>query len=423
MPGLGGFGRALVGWLKPEDEYAPSVTPFAAAKPVAPANLTEALRQQRQQRQLNPGLGRKILGGVGGALGLNSTGATGLRGGYQTVLDRRGRRADYQAEQEQHRRIEDFAGQLDPHAAALFRLNPEAFSRSYSERYGRPEKVAPGEALFAPGQNGDYRAVGGVNKPFFEGDSLFEQDPVANETRFQGQRRPSFAEETDAFEASSQDELGRGKLGLEQQRLALDGQRLALDASRASEVNASAEGQLRREYHSRAAKPLAVMKAYSTLRRLSADETGTSDIAFVYTFMKTLDPTSVVREGEFATAENAGGVPSRVAGLYNKLLRGERLAPSTRAEFMGTAEALYADAAEQLSQEQQFYGNVAAQYGYSPNRIFDPSADYLAELEAGPAQPAAGQRKTAQRRADQLAARARELERGANPYFGDFRHR
>ena len=49
---------------------------------------------------------------------------------------------------------------------------------------------------------------------------------------------------------------------------------------------------------------------------------GATDIALVFGYMKVLDPNSVVREGEFATAANAGGVGETVRNYYNKILEG-----------------------------------------------------------------------------------------------------
>ena len=41
--------------------------------------------------------------------------------------------------------------------------------------------------------------------------------------------------------------------------------------------------------------------------------------------MKTLDPQSVVREGEFATAENSTGIFKKYWNAYNRLVKGEKL--------------------------------------------------------------------------------------------------
>ena len=48
--------------------------------------------------------------------------------------------------------------------------------------------------------------------------------------------------------------------------------------------------------------------------------TGAGDAAIVFGYMKMLDPTSVVREGEQATTRNAVGVPEAIRGMYNQRL-------------------------------------------------------------------------------------------------------
>jgi hypothetical protein len=49
------------------------------------------------------------------------------------------------------------------------------------------------------------------------------------------------------------------------------------------------------------------------------------DVAMIFEFMKALDPTSVVREGEQATVQNAASVPERVRSFYNRLIGGEKI--------------------------------------------------------------------------------------------------
>ena len=64
---------------------------------------------------------------------------------------------------------------------------------------------------------------------------------------------------------------------------------------------------------------------------------GPRDISIVFKFMKALDPESVVREGEFATAANAGGIPVRVTNFYNKIIEGQLLTPELRDSFIDAA--------------------------------------------------------------------------------------
>ena len=52
------------------------------------------------------------------------------------------------------------------------------------------------------------------------------------------------------------------------------------------------------------------------------DLSPTSSIALIFQFMKSLDPQSSVREGEYATASKAGGIPESVWQAYNNALTG-----------------------------------------------------------------------------------------------------
>jgi len=70
-------------------------------------------------------------------------------------------------------------------------------------------------------------------------------------------------------------------------------------------------------------------------------ESGPGDISFIFQYMKFLDPNSVVRENEFATAANAGGVPENVRNLFNKIQAGEILPDSVKEDFLRTASDLY----------------------------------------------------------------------------------
>jgi hypothetical protein len=93
----------------------------------------------------------------------------------------------------------------------------------------------------------------------------------------------------------------------------------------------------------------AILQGYERIRTGEAQDSGVGDIAIVYGYMKLLDPTSVVREGEFATAEQVGGAAQQFLGLYNRLMEGERLTPEMRTQFTASAEKLYANAEAQLT--------------------------------------------------------------------------
>ena len=85
--------------------------------------------------------------------------------------------------------------------------------------------------------------------------------------------------------------------------------------------------------------------------------------------MRINDPGSTVREGEFATAENAGGVPAQIRNLYNKVVRGQRLEVSVRNDFMKTAQAIYRARLPQVARATSQYRALANQYGMNPELV------------------------------------------------------
>jgi len=66
----------------------------------------------------------------------------------------------------------------------------------------------------------------------------------------------------------------------------------------------------------------AAYESYSRLMSALSYEGGVSDIASIFAFMKSLDPQSVVREGEFNVAASAGGVWDKVAIIEDKFKKG-----------------------------------------------------------------------------------------------------
>ena len=89
-----------------------------------------------------------------------------------------------------------------------------------------------------------------------------------------------------------------------------------------------AEAKFRKEYSDQTKGYQEVKSAYG--RILSSEDSAVGDLSLIFGYMKMLDPGSVVREGEFATAQNAAGVPDRVLNLYNRVASGERLNKSQR---------------------------------------------------------------------------------------------
>ena len=85
--------------------------------------------------------------------------------------------------------------------------------------------------------------------------------------------------------------------------------------------------------------------------------------------MRTLDPSSSVREGEFANAQNAGGVPDRVRAQYNSILNGQRLSVDQRQDFVSQATNLYNGQRQGYDALASRYSEFATRAGLSPQDV------------------------------------------------------
>ena len=132
------------------------------------------------------------------------------------------------------------------------------------------------------------------------------------------------------------------------------------------------EGKFRKEYSDQTKGYQEVKSAYG--RILASDDSAVGDLSLIFGYMKMLDPGSVVREGEFATAQNAAGVPERILNIYNKTLSGERLSESQRKSFKGQAGKLYETAQKQEATVRSGIDRIAKGYGLKTENIFyEPS--------------------------------------------------
>lgn len=87
-----------------------------------------------------------------------------------------------------------------------------------------------------------------------------------------------------------------------------------------------------------------VQAAYYKLERLldpTAEPSAARDQGAVFSWMKILDPGSTVREGEYATAKNARGVPDKILSWYNQVRTGQILTPEQRISFKEAVEPVY----------------------------------------------------------------------------------
>lgn len=148
-----------------------------------------------------------------------------------------------------------------------------------------------------------------------------------------------------------------------------------------------AEAALRKEYNNQTAPFKDVQASYRRIQ--SAESTGVGDIAMLYGYMKMLDPASVVREGEFATAAQASGVPTAIINSYNKALSGQRLTEAQRKIFKRQAGALYNAALEGETTVRNGITRIAQKGGLDTGQIFYEGAPQRAPTEQAAPKPKA----------------------------------
>lgn len=116
-----------------------------------------------------------------------------------------------------------------------------------------------------------------------------------------------------------------------------------------------------------------VAQSITGLRSAAADKTPAGDLAFIFRYMKMLDPGSVVREGEFAQVEKSQSIPEKIKVLAKKVATGERLSNAQRIQFLAHAEQIAKGQRGRVNNAMKQYGGIARRQGVdSASVALDP---------------------------------------------------
>ena len=102
----------------------------------------------------------------------------------------------------------------------------------------------------------------------------------------------------------------------------------------------AAQSSMRKEYKREMAPIWSVQNSYSQTIAALNQATGAGDLAATVKFMKTLDPPSVVREGEQRMAQQVGGIKDQWLNTYEKWAKGDMLPATARAQLAAMSKAL-----------------------------------------------------------------------------------
>ena len=178
------------------------------------------------------------------------------------------------------------------------------------------------------------------------------------------------------------------KLSAETKKIALE--LAALEASGGVDPSKKfdQEEKLRKEFTARTKVFNELDSTFSNLKASEQAGTGPGDIALITGFMKMLDPGSVVRETEFATARDTAGLFTKLENSLQKLQNGEFLKPAQRKEYINLAEKYYDAAKQKANIEKQSIAKVVTNYKLNPDNVFGVEAPPVAPVAPGEAAPA-----------------------------------
>jgi hypothetical protein len=121
-----------------------------------------------------------------------------------------------------------------------------------------------------------------------------------------------------------------------------------------------------------------VEDAYGRIVAASEDSSGAADMALIFNYMKMLDPGSTVREGEFATAAQTGGLPAYIQNIYNKTKNGQFVSDTQRADFLRQARKQFEKSSKKQDRRLSDYEKLGKRYGLERGDII------VSEVESAP---------------------------------------
>lgn len=129
-----------------------------------------------------------------------------------------------------------------------------------------------------------------------------------------------------------------------------------------------------------------VQTSFNNIEAAARSNTGAGDMSMLYSFVKLLDPTSVVRESEFAMAAASGSLGERMQGAVQRIMNGERLPDSLRNSFLTEARNLYTNNRRNYDRIAEQYRGIAERAGVPVDQVI-PDFALPREEPAPPATP------------------------------------
>ena len=145
--------------------------------------------------------------------------------------------------------------------------------------------------------------------------------------------------------------------------------------------SSKAAAALRKDFTAQS-KELGYQNALDSWNRASeVPNDGSGDLTLLYSYIKALDPNSVVREGEIEISKATGSVPENILTAYTRAKEGKLLSPEQRGEYIREVGRIYNFKAKQQQQLNAFYTGLATDSQVDPKKVIGAVGEIkLAEL-------------------------------------------
>jgi len=141
------------------------------------------------------------------------------------------------------------------------------------------------------------------------------------------------------------------------------------DLAKELQTNFKNSKVLRGEFTQATKEFASINDSYGRINVSAKDPSPAGDLSLIFNYMKMLDPESVVRESEFATAAATGSYGDRMQNVVNKIVTGEKLTAKQRADFVGRAKKLYNEAARIHKGRVAEFSKKAEQFDIDPSQV------------------------------------------------------
>lgn len=122
-----------------------------------------------------------------------------------------------------------------------------------------------------------------------------------------------------------------------------------------------------------------VSTAYNKIQKTQDNKEG--DLALIYSFVKMLDPGSVVREGEIALSDQAPSVAQTIAKQYSRVFQGRLLQKEVRENIKKQAKEFYKASLQDAIPVIESFKGQAESYGANPDRTLGSYKQALSDYE------------------------------------------